>query len=152
MSKCRVRYITNKYIQRTAQIDHEITKWNKSKFFELNVTMQIGQMGAWLELLHETKDFGVYDEFGLDRGFTSDSNMNDSQTKNSFDTHNMQPDSWSYKKSPIDSLYPNMHKTPQALRSPNNNLVSEIQNISNTTNSISRKDHIDENSAESNKN
>ena len=80
------------------KIQETLNKWNSEKFWSLNLTQNVGKLGAWLELIHDTKEFGVYADFGLNRGFSADSDALESPSKSNLTpvlNCNTKKDSWS---------------------------------------------------------
>ena len=93
-------YISNKvtqgsYVKRFVGIQERLDVWNKEKFLELGLEWKVGGLGAWLEITHDIRDYGVYVNYCDERGFTADSDAMRSPTKMSeTPTIHRYPDSW----------------------------------------------------------
>ena len=83
------------YVKRLIAIKKKLDDWNKNKFLEQGLEQKIDGFGAWLEISHEVRDYGVYVNYCDERGFTADSDALQSPTKISeTPTLYKYPDSW----------------------------------------------------------
>lgn len=94
MKKTSKRYFYRKFGERVAEIEVILTKWNDQKYSDMNLIWKVGNLGAWLELLHPVNEFGVYANYTANRGFYTDSDIYDSsiytptptETRKNFDS------------------------------------------------------------------
>lgn len=106
---CGNKWIHKKFVERAESIEKKLNEWNRNKFFNLKLIWKVGNLGAWLEITHEVKDYGVYTNYCGNRGFTADSDAMQSPTKFS-ETPTMfrYRDSWSA----TNPITPNLKITP----------------------------------------
>ena len=70
-----IKWLQYKYSQRQIQLEEKLDQWNSQKLLPMNLHWKVGKYGAWLELLHDTKEYGVYTDFANLRGFSADSDI-----------------------------------------------------------------------------
>lgn len=109
--------IAIKYITREKAIELILNKWNNNKFKKLGLEWKVGWLGAWIEITHDVKDYGVYVDFAGNRGFTADSDAMASPSKwSNSATLKHYKDSWSASK----AITPTLLITPKAIFTPEN--------------------------------
>jgi hypothetical protein len=71
-----VKWLTKKHKERLKNLQAKLAKWDFGvKGKKMNLRWVVGKFGAWLELRHDTKEYGVYTDFAKDRGFSADSDV-----------------------------------------------------------------------------
>lgn len=71
-----VEWLRRKHGERVKGLRVGLAKWDFGvKGRNMNLRWVVGKFGAWLELKHDTKEYGVYTDFAKDRGFSADSDV-----------------------------------------------------------------------------